>query len=126
MVMQGKRKSWQRGSQFRSRQRAKAMAVALGIVIVITLGLLSLVSSPSNLSVEGEVGHVTRHLRELLLDPNVHGHGVLMEAQRRRTINGEPRGMMMEAQALRVVGQNPAVTMAADTKTTSTRAHPAH
>ncbi|KAG6952061.1 hypothetical protein JG687_00013245 [Phytophthora cactorum] len=54
----------------------KAMAVALGAAKIITLGFLLLVSNSSNLRIEGEVGNVTPHLRELLLEPNVHGHGV--------------------------------------------------
>ncbi|KAG6946254.1 hypothetical protein JG688_00016148 [Phytophthora aleatoria] len=68
------------------------MAVALGAAKIITLGFLLLVSNSSNLRIEGEVGNATPHLRELLLEPNVHGHGVSMEAQGRRTIGETTRG----------------------------------
>lgn len=127
-------------SQLRSRQRAKAMAVALGLVMAITLGLLSLVNSSSELRAEGEIGHVTRHLRELLLNHSARENAAAMEAQGqhpnrpaameaqgRRTRKVKPQGVAMEAQtqhtASRVVGVTVTVPPT-DTPSPSSHSHP--
>ncbi|KAL4111551.1 hypothetical protein PRIC1_003229 [Phytophthora ramorum] len=120
-----------RGAQPRSRHRAKALGVALGVAMVLTLGLLSLVSSSPDLTTQDDIGgHVTRHLRELLLDQSARGHAAAleaqglqpnrpasMEAQGRRVTR--KRGAMMETQGRHVsTTRGPAVAMEAqDTNT---------
>jgi hypothetical protein len=114
MAAQGKRKSQQRGSRFRSRQRLKAIGLALGVAMAITMGLLSLVSSTTAPKAEAGAGHVTRHLRGLLLNQVARGHGMAMEAQGTKS-----RAVAMEALVTRKAGKGDA-TMAPSTSTSTT------
>ncbi|KAK1943847.1 hypothetical protein P3T76_005243 [Phytophthora citrophthora] len=120
----------QRGSRFRSRERVKAMAMAMGVALTITLGLLSLVSSSTALGNENADGHVTRHLRSLLLGQKARGYGtaldqrpldVSMEATARRTApqSTGPVGAM-EALAKGPVLRKPGAEASMTTSTTST------